>query len=345
MGQSDDLIGAALFELADMQAMMREGQHRAELPSLLLSDPKAKEGSKSRGAIEGSYALLERPGGAVSTASLGGGDKERIIGQLRADLEERDREISRLRAQLGGGGGLGGGGAPQGASIDQRLLAAPPPASPASPAADAVTAHRRVSGGTLGAHPSGAAVLSGQVSAGAAVLTPGAVLSPGLSAQIVHRTPGAPQQIVSVSFLLRAADLAAKDKKLLGKNSSDPYYLLQVTSATGQVTSLGRSKEIMKTLHPSWEALEVSDVGLMALRAVRAVRIEVWDWDKNPAKHELIGSAELSMPDLDRMLSQSGGGGSAALDAVTLYDASAKGSSSSIKSRGTVSGSVTVKTN
>ena len=28
-------------------------------------------------------------------------------------------------------------------------------------------------------------------------------------------------------FQLRAADLAAKDKKLIGKNSSDPYYVLQ----------------------------------------------------------------------------------------------------------------------
>tara|TARA_B100000768_G_scaffold91427_1_gene85596 strand:- start:376 stop:486 length:111 start_codon:yes stop_codon:yes gene_type:complete len=30
-----------------------------------------------------------------------------------------------------------------------------------------------------------------------------------------------------VIFQLRAADLAAKDKKLIGKNSSDPYYVLQ----------------------------------------------------------------------------------------------------------------------
>ena len=71
----------------------------------------------------------------------------------------------------------------------------------------------------------------------------------------------------------------------------------------------------------------------------------MWDWDKNPAKHELIGAADLALPDLDRLLAQSGGGGSAAIDAVTLYDASAKGSSSSIKSRGTVSGSLTIRTN
>ena len=71
----------------------------------------------------------------------------------------------------------------------------------------------------------------------------------------------------------------------------------------------------------------------------------MWDWDKNPTKHELIGAADLALPDLDRLLAQSGGGGSAALDAVTLYDASAKGSSSSIKSRGTLSGSLTIRTN
>ena len=42
----------------------------------------------------------------MSSASLGGGDdKERLVAQLRADLAERDREISRLRAQLGGGNG------------------------------------------------------------------------------------------------------------------------------------------------------------------------------------------------------------------------------------------------
>ena len=70
-------------------------------------------------------------------------------------------------------------------------------------------------------------MLSGERLPGAAVLTPGAVLSPGLSAQLVSRPPGAPQQIVGVIFQLRAADLAAKDKKLIGKNSSDPYYILQ----------------------------------------------------------------------------------------------------------------------
>ena len=71
-------------------------------------------------------------------------------------------------------------------------------------------------------------MLSGERLPGAAVLTPGAVLSPGLSAQqVVSRLPGAPQQIVGVIFQLRAADLAAKDKKLIGKNSSDPYYILQ----------------------------------------------------------------------------------------------------------------------
>ena len=114
--QSDDFIGGATFELPDLQAMLAAGQHRLDLPSLLLADPKAKAGSKSRGSIEDSYSLLERPGGAMSTASLGGGgDKERVIAQLRADLAERDREISRLRAQLGGAG----------PSAEPRLASAP----------------------------------------------------------------------------------------------------------------------------------------------------------------------------------------------------------------------------
>ena len=55
----------------------------------------------------------------------------------------------------------------------------------------------------------------------------------------------------------------------------------QATSATGQVTRLGRSNDVMKSLHPSWEDVEVSGAGFDALRAVRAVHIEVWDWDKN----------------------------------------------------------------
>ena len=88
----------------------------------------------------------------------------------------------------------------------------------------------------------------------------------------------------------------------------------------------------------------MSGSALQQLRATRSVRIEVYDWDKNPTKHELIGAAELSMPDLERLLAQSGGGGSAMLDAVTLYDAK-PGSNSSLKSRGSVSGSLTIKTN
>jgi hypothetical protein len=60
----------------------------------------------------------------------------------------------------------------------------------------------------------------------------------------------------AVSFQLRGADLAAKDKKLLGKNSSDPYYVLRAAGASGQQVELGRSKEIMKELNPTWEAVE-----------------------------------------------------------------------------------------
>ena len=61
----------------------------------------------------------------------------------------------------------------------------------------------------------------------------------------------------AVSFQLRGADLAAKDKRLVGKNTSDPYYVLKAASAGGQQVELGRSKEIMKELNPTWEAVEV----------------------------------------------------------------------------------------
>jgi len=50
-------------ELPDLQAKLAAGQHRVDLPSLVLADPKAKAGSKSRGSIEGSYSLLEKSGG------------------------------------------------------------------------------------------------------------------------------------------------------------------------------------------------------------------------------------------------------------------------------------------
>ena len=91
---------------------------------------------------------------------------------------------------------------------------------------------------------------------------------------------------------------------MVGKNTSDPYYVLKAASASGQLVELGRSKEIMKELNPTWEAVEVSGSALQELRATRSVRIEVYDWDKNPTKHELIGAAELSMPDLERLLAQ-----------------------------------------
>ena len=74
-------------------------------------------------------------------------------------------------------------------------------------------------------------------------------------------TPAGPQQMTAVSFQLRGADLAAKDKRLVGKNTSDPYYVLKAASASGQQVELGRSKEIMKELNPTWEAVEVRGGG------------------------------------------------------------------------------------
>ena len=53
---------------------------------------------------------------------------------------------------------------------------------------------------------------------------------------------------------------------------------MQARTATGQFVKLGQSKEVMKSLNPSWEAVEVTD--LQALRAVQAVRIEVRHWDQ-----------------------------------------------------------------
>ena len=61
--QNDDFIGAATFELPDLHAKLAAGQHRVDLPSPVLAGPKAKAGSKSRGSVEGSCSLLEKPGG------------------------------------------------------------------------------------------------------------------------------------------------------------------------------------------------------------------------------------------------------------------------------------------
>ena len=47
-----------------------------------------------------------------------------------------------------------------------------------------------------------------------------------------------------MTFQLSGADLAAKDRKLVGKNTSDPYYVLKAASASGQLVELGRSEEI-----------------------------------------------------------------------------------------------------
>ena len=48
---------------------------------------------------------------------------------------------------------------------------------------------------------------------------------------------------------------------MVGKNTSDPYYVLKAASASGQLVELGRSKEIMKELNPTWEAVEVRGGG------------------------------------------------------------------------------------
>ena len=91
------------------------------------------------------------------------------------------------------------------------------------------------------------------------------VPDPGLQAPMGSSapapTPAGPQQMTAVSFQLRGADLAAKDKRLVGKNTSDPYYVLKAASAGGQQVELGRSKEIMKELNPTWEAVEVRGGG------------------------------------------------------------------------------------
>ena len=90
MAGKNDLIGEATFDLPNVHDMIGRGDHRGDVPPLLLSLPKAKEGSKSRGAVEGSFTLLEKSD-----------MKDRTLASLRQQIEEKDREIAHLRAQLG----------------------------------------------------------------------------------------------------------------------------------------------------------------------------------------------------------------------------------------------------
>ena len=90
------------------------------------------------------------------------------------------------------------------------------------------------------------------------------------------------------------------------KGSSDPYYVLSAKvppAYKGQepaVVQLAKSKTIMHNLNPDWEVVEV---GAARLYGVRAVKLQVFDYDAI-TKDDLIGEATLLLPDLGALLAQ-----------------------------------------
>lgn len=90
------------------------------------------------------------------------------------------------------------------------------------------------------------------------------------------------------------------------KGSSDPYYVLSAKvppAYKGQepaVVQLAKSKTVMHNLNPDWEVVEV---GAARLYGVRAVKLQVFDYDAI-TKDDLIGEATLLLPDLGALLAQ-----------------------------------------
>ena len=104
----NDLIGVAEFDLPDLQQELLRGSHLMDFPRTLLTDPSRKEGSKSRGEIEGSFTLHER----------GGADDPKELTRLRTEVKAKEQEIRALKGRLGLKDGT------------QRSPAPPPPPPP-----------------------------------------------------------------------------------------------------------------------------------------------------------------------------------------------------------------------
>ena len=81
----------------------------------------------------------------------------------------------------------------------------------------------------------------------------------------------AAKELASVSFSLRGVDLAAMDINIVGKNSSDPYFLLYAVDASGQLKRLGKSNTLKASLNPTWEVLEVTSEALGGARRLKVL--------------------------------------------------------------------------
>jgi len=108
-----------------------------------------------------------------------------------------------------------------------------------------------------------------------------------LRAQLGLPRGAAAKELASVSFSLRGVGPAAMDVNIVGKNSSDPYFILYSVDASGQLKRLGKSNTIKSNLDPTWEVLEVTSE---ALGGARRLKVEVWDYDMGQSD-DLIGAA------------------------------------------------------
>ena len=147
---------------------------------------------------------------------------------------------------------------------------------------------------------------------------------------------GTHHELAGVQFALRGVELAALDRKVLSKSSSDPYYVLHGLDANGHLHEIGKSNTVMKELNPTWEAVEVT---AETLGASRRLKVEVWDHDA-VTKDDLIGEAEFELPDLPMLLMS--GQAQTKLEPMVLANPKAKQGSSAAINRGTVEGSLTL---
>ena len=74
-----------------------------------------------------------------------------------------------------------------------------------------------------------------------------------------------------MSFSLRGVSLAAMDINIVGKNSSDPYYILYAVDASGQLKRLGKSNTVKADLNPSWEVLELTSEDMGGARRLKVL--------------------------------------------------------------------------
>ena len=153
---------------------------------------------------------------------------------------------------------------------------------------------------------------------------------------------GGKKELARLTFNLHGANLAALDRKLMSANSSDPYFVLQTRDGSGAYHQIGKSNTIKSNLNPKWNPLVVDAEQLGRVAGAKQLRLEVWDWDMaiKGGKDDLIGVAAIDLPDLEVLLGR--GQQNIDLPQISLLDPNAK-PQDSFKSRGTVSGNVTIE--